>query len=137
MSSFRNLRNVSCCDPTGEVLRYVDSNEAKRLVAAGDHEMFCVSCRRVKGEGPCLTRTNHLMAIRQIPPEVKDDTGLKAMDESDCALTERDSRRNVGITEGFKGKPADAGQIRRAQTRIAQWGWASAHDARAVTVVSA
>jgi hypothetical protein len=139
MPSFRNYKNISYYDAAGKQLCYVDSTEATRKVAEGDHEMFCVSCRKVKGEGVCLTlgRSNHLMALRQVKVEKLDDKTLKPRPESDSSLTQRDMTRNVGITEGFPGAPADTGQVAAAQHRIHFWGWASAHNARAVIVVPA
>jgi hypothetical protein len=139
MSSFRNYRNMSSYDFRGKQLCYVDSSEANRLVAKGAHELFCVSCLKVKGEGPCLTmgRSNHLIALREIAVKEDTDSKTKGRNESDCALTDKDMRQNVGITEGFPGDPADAAQVHRSRTRVKFWGWASAHNARAITVVSA
>jgi hypothetical protein len=137
MSSFRNYRNISSYDFRGKQLCFVDSSEANRLVAEGDHELFCVSCGKVKGEGPCLTRSNHLMALREIALETEDDSTKEGRDQSDCALTDKDMRHNVGITDGFPGDPADAAQVHRSRTRVKFWGWASAHNAKTVTVVSA
>jgi hypothetical protein len=135
MPSLRNYQNISSYDCSGKQLCYIDSNEANRKIATGDHEFFCVSCGAVKGEGPCLVRTNHLMALRQIEPEVMDDSKLKAGGGSACSLNKRDSARNVGITEGFLGYPANAGEIRRSRNRIASQASASLRN-RAVTVVS-
>jgi hypothetical protein len=137
MPSLRNLRNISYYDSTGKQLCYVDSNEANRKVAADDHELFCVSCGKVKGEGPCLVRSNHLIALRQLAVEIEDDDQLKGRPESASALTVRDMKRNVGITEGFPGDAADAAQVSSSRRRIKFWGWASVHNCRTVTIAPA
>ena len=125
MPSTKSLCNISVYGSGGEQVCYTDSTGAHGLVARGDHEWFCVSCGKVKGEGPCLVRTNHLMAVREVLAEVLDDSTLKPRPESDRSLTRRDMERNVGITQGYPGEPPLRGQVRAARTRIRYWGAAS------------
>lgn len=142
MPSLRNRRNVAYYDYTGQIVRHLDANEANRMLAAGDHEAFCISCRAVKRGDAAMrlcpsTMSKHWMALRQLAPEVKDDSKLKGRDESPCSLSDKDMQKNVGITEGFPGAPADMAQVGATRARVANWSWASAHNSRTVTVVSA
>lgn len=135
MPSFRNFRNISSYDAAGRQLGYIDTELAHRLCADDTHEWRCVSCGKAKGEGPCLVASNHLMAVFEIAAEVEeDDSDRKARHDSDCSLTERDMKRNVGITEDGPGDPPAGNQVRRARSRIRNWARASAAN-RAVTVV--
>lgn len=133
MPSFRNFRNVSSYDASGNQLDYVDSETAHRLCADGSHEWRCVSCGKTKGEGPC-TGINHLMAVFEVELDIEDDTQLKKRPESDRSLTLQDMQRNVGITEDTDRNPTAL--IRQSRTRIRNWARASVQN-RAITIVPA
>jgi hypothetical protein len=112
-------RNISRYDSSGHQLNYIDAEEAHRLCADASHEWLCICCGQSKGEGRCLLAPNHTFAVFEATLEAE-DSGREARG-SDCSLTDRDTKRNVGITEGSPGETSALRQIRRARARIGYW----------------
>jgi hypothetical protein len=126
MPSTKSYCDISLYAADGTQVRYINAIEARELVANGGHEFFCVSCKKVKGEGPCLVATNHLMAVRQVAEELEElGADDESKGESECSLTLRDMQRNVGITQGYPGQPANQGEIKVTRRRLKYWGTAS------------
>lgn len=134
MPSYRNLRSISLYSADHRQLPYINSDEARRLIVDGSHEWKCTRCLKVRGEGRCYFGQDHNIAVYEIECPELDDNSLKPRAESAATLTFADMKRNIGITEGFPGLPAEMRLVNRTRKRIQNWGAASLRN-RAVTII--